>query len=58
MVGYVRKNHYPKNDPPTFNIISSAKPPTLCLLYSRKHPDLTSSRDICLSKANEIYPFR
>ena len=47
-----------ENDPLTFNIMPSAKPPTLRLLYSRKHPDLTSSRDICLKKANGIYPFR
>nr|DAS71331.1 MAG TPA: hypothetical protein [Caudoviricetes sp.] len=51
-----RQNHYLENDPLTFNAISSAKPPTLRLLYSRKHPDLTSSRDICLiQKADEKY---
>ena len=44
-----------ENDLQTFNVISSAEPPTLRLLYSRKHPDLTSSRDICLKKADGIY---
>lgn len=44
-----------ENDLQTFNIMPSAKPPTLRLLYSRKHPDLTSSRDICLKKADGIY---
>lgn len=42
-----------ENDPLTFNIMPSAKPPTLRLLYSRKHPDLTSSRDICLKRLTE-----
>lgn len=44
-----------ENDPLTFNIMPSAKPPTLRLLYSQKHPDLTSSRYIRLKKADEIY---
>lgn len=47
-----------ENDLLTFNVTSQGKPPTLRLLYSQKHPDLTSSRDICLKKADGIYQFR
>ncbi len=48
-------NHHRKNETSTFSIISKL-PPTLHLLYSRKHPDREVSR--YLLKANGKYQFR